>query len=115
MIPAEGADGVDHLVYLPQGLAVHGAVEFIEVLADSFVVHAVELGIAFIDHLQNRFAASQIRLLGKDIVVQGLKIRFHGSPPPVSVGDSTLGCIGLQLSLVPKILYVENKASDENL
>lgn len=43
MIPAEGADGVDYLVYLPQRLAMHGAIEFIEVLADGFVVHAVEL------------------------------------------------------------------------
>jgi len=109
MIPAEGTDGVDYLVYLPKGLTVHGTVEFVEVLADGFVVHAVKLGIAFIDHLQNGFSVTQIRLLGEDIVPQGFKIGFHDSSPPESVGDSTLGCGELQLSIVPKILYAINK------
>ena len=105
MIPAEGADGVDYFVYLPKGLSVHCTVEFIEVLADGFVVHAVELGIAFIDHLQNGFTVIQIRLLGENIVPQGFKIGFHDLSPPESVGDGTLGCGELQLSIVPKILY----------
>lgn len=108
MIPAEGTDGVDYLVHLPQGLTVHGTVEFVEVLADGFVVHAVELGIAFVNHLQNGFTVTQIRLLGENIVPQGFKIGFHDSSPPESVGDSTLGCWELQLSIVPKILYAIN-------
>ena len=90
-------------------LPMHGTVEFIEVLADGFVVHAVKLGITFIDHLQNRFSITQIRLLGENIVPQGFKIGFHVSSPPESVGDSTLGCWELQLSIVPKILYAINK------
>lgn len=67
MLPAEGADGVDHLVHLLQGLTVHGTVEFVKVLADGFVIHAVELGIA-LNHLQNRFPATRIQLLGENIV-----------------------------------------------
>ena len=88
---------------------MHGAVEFIEVLADGFIVHAVELGIAFINHLQNRFSITQIRLLGENVVSQSFKIGFYDLSPPESVGDSTLGCDELQLSIVPKILYAINK------
>ena len=105
MIPAEGADGVDHLVHLPQWLSVHGLKQLVKVLADGFVVHAVELGITLVDHLQNGFSVAKIRLLGENIVPQSFKIGFQDSSPPKSVGDSTLGRGELQLSIVPKILY----------
>ena len=51
MIPAEQANGIDHLVDRPQTVAVHCLIQFIKVLADRLVVHLVELGITFIDHL----------------------------------------------------------------
>ena len=63
MIPAEQADGVDYLINLPQAVAVHSLIQFIKVLADRFVIHAIQLGITFIDHFQNRFRIVDIIVL----------------------------------------------------
>ena len=77
MIPAEQADGVDYLINLPQAVAVHSLIQFIKVLADRFVIHAIQLGITFIDHLQNRFRIVDIRMLLQNVFPQIFKIGFQ--------------------------------------
>ena len=77
MIPAEQADGVDYLINLPQAVAVHCPIQFIEVFADRFIVHAVELGVALIYHLQNRFRIADIGMLLQNVVPQVFKIGFQ--------------------------------------
>ena len=53
MIPAEGADGVDDLVDLLQGLTVHEPVELLEVGFDGCVVHAGGVVIGIEQHLKD--------------------------------------------------------------
>ena len=77
MIPAEQADGVDYLINLPQAVAVHSLIQFIKVLADRFVIHAIQLGITFIDHFQNRFRIVDIRMLLQNVFPQIFKISFQ--------------------------------------
>ena len=43
VVAAEGTDWVNDLVHLPEGLAVHGCVEVIEVLPDDLVIESVKL------------------------------------------------------------------------
>jgi len=43
VVTAEGADRVDDLVHFPEGLAIHGCIEVIEVLPDDLVIKSVEL------------------------------------------------------------------------
>ena len=77
MIPAEQADGVDYLINLPQAVAVHSLIQFIKVLADRFVIHAIQLGITFLDHFQNRFRIVDIRMLLQNVFPQVFKIGFQ--------------------------------------
>ena len=43
VVTAEGTDRVDNLIHFPEGFAVHGCVEVIEVLSDDLVIESVEL------------------------------------------------------------------------
>ena len=43
VVTAEGTDRVDDLIHFPEGFAVHGCVEIIEVLPDDLIVESVEL------------------------------------------------------------------------
>ena len=42
VIPAEGTDGIDDLIHLPQLHTVHCLVELIEILLDLGVVHRID-------------------------------------------------------------------------
>ena len=55
MIPAEGADRIDNLVDLFQGLAVHDFVEPLEVGFDYLVVHAGGVVIGLVQQFQDAF------------------------------------------------------------
>ena len=77
MIPTEQADGVDYLINLPQAVAVHSLIQLIKVLADRFVIHTVELGVTFINHLQNGFCIIDIKVLLQNVLPQVFKIGFQ--------------------------------------
>ena len=55
VVTAEGTDRVDDLIHFPEGLAVHGCVEVVEVLPDDLVIESVELRIDIEQHLQQGF------------------------------------------------------------
>ena len=55
VVTAEGTDRVDDLVHFPEGFAVHGYVEIIEVLPDDLVIESIELRVDIEQHLQQGF------------------------------------------------------------
>lgn len=71
MVSAERTDRVNNLVHFADGLAVHGSIESVEVLADSIIVKAVGLGIDIEQDLQEGFITLGIGLLTGYVSLQG--------------------------------------------
>ena len=70
MVPAEGADGIQNVVHLPQVHAVHVAVKLIEARLDPVIVQAVAFAVGFVQQGKHSVAAAEVRLVGSDVLLQ---------------------------------------------
>ena len=81
MLPAEGTDSIDDAIHVPEGNAVHMAVEVIKDCFDFLRVHAVILIVAGIEHFQNGLCVSItiVWWMLRNISFQNFKILFQGN------------------------------------
>lgn len=70
MISAEGADGIEDVIYLPQIHTVHLAVQFVEVRLDPVIVHAVLFAVGLVQQGKYRIAVAEVRLVISNVLLQ---------------------------------------------
>ena len=72
MMPAELTDGIDDLIHLPEGHAVHLPVELIEVFLDLLIIVRVVLVVALVEHGQDRLTIAVVWGMLFNVCFQGV-------------------------------------------
>ena len=101
VVTAEGTERIQDGIHLPEGHAVHGLVEGMEVRLGLCVVHVVDLVVGFVETSQDGITVAEVWRILCDKGSQLLKVVFHISHLQ-SVGDSNSGRRSNQVARIAK-------------
>lgn len=77
MFPAEGADGIDDLIHLPQALTGHLSVQFIKAVFNSAVIQTVGFSVTLVEHGEYGISITEVRRVVFQVGFQPLKVSYQ--------------------------------------